>query len=135
MSDINFGAMSEALNDKLDIDLGNVESPLSPIRVVAVQYPTAENGYRWYRKYSDGWIEQGWRQTWNGAWTTCTLPVPMADTNYTCTAGGYRTDGSPYQQMTCFKNYTTTTVEIWSSDDTSSNAAEVRVIVTGLAAQ
>lgn len=102
--------------------------------LVAFQAPSAGNNYTWYRKYASGWIEQGWRQTWSGAWTTVTLPVPMADANYTCTAGGYRTDSSPYQQMTSFRNYTTTTVDMWSSDDTSSNPAEVRVLVVGMAA-
>lgn len=102
--------------------------------LVAFQAPSAGNNYTWYRKYASGWIEQGWRQTWSGAWTTVTLPVPMADANYTCTAGGYRTDSSPYQQTTCFKNYTTTTVDMWSSDDSSSNPAEVRVLVVGMAA-
>ena len=102
--------------------------------LVAFQAPNAGNNYTWYRKYSSGWIEQGWRQTWSGAWTTVTLPVPMADANYTCTAGGSRTDGSPYQQMTCFRNYTTTTVDMWSSDDSSANPSEVRVLVVGMAA-
>ena len=102
--------------------------------LVAFQAPSAGNNYTWYRKYASGWIEQGWRQTWSGAWTTVTLPVPMADANYTCTAGGYRTDGFPYQQTTCFKNYTTTTVDMWSSDDSSANPAEVRVLVVGMAA-
>ena len=102
--------------------------------IVAFQKPTSSNNYTWFRRYASGWIEQGWRQTWSGAWTTCTLPVEMADADYTCLAGGHRTDGTPYQQMTCFRNYTTTTVDMWSSDDTSSNPAEVRVMVVGWAA-
>ena len=141
MSDINIGGITEALNEKLDRDLNNpIDSLAASLLeqgidvIIARQLPTSANGYKWYRKYASGWIEQGWRQTWSGAWTTVTLPVPMADVNYTCTAGGYRTDGSPYQQMTCFKNYTTTTVDMWSSDDTTSNAAEIRVFVCGMAA-
>ena len=27
--------------------------------LVAAQYPSAANGYSWYFKYSDGWVEQG----------------------------------------------------------------------------
>lgn len=146
MADIDFGRMSEALNEKLDRDLGNPNSEpnVAPFiaallnqgvdLVIQTQLPTAANNYTWYRKYASGWVEQGWRKSWNGAWTTVTLPVRMADTNYTCTAGGYRTDSSPYQQMTCFRNYTTTTVDMWSSDDTTSNAAEIRVFVCGMAA-
>lgn len=141
MSDINIGGITEALNEKLDRDLNNpIDSLAASLLeqgidvIIARQLPTAANNYTWYRKYASGWVEQGWRKSWNGAWTTVTLPVPMADVNYTCTAGGYRTDSSPYQQMTCFKNYTTTTVDMWSSDDTTSNAAEIRVFVCGMAA-
>lgn len=136
MSDIDFGAISEALNDKMDRDTNNIESPRLPIFLVDVQYPTEENDWTWYRRYSDNWVEFGFRMTWNGAWTTVTLPVPMRDAfSYTCTAGGYRTDSSPYQQMTCFRNYTSTTVDMWSSDDTTSNAAAVRVYGCGIAAE
>lgn len=40
-----------------------------------------ENGNTWYNLYSDGWIEQG-----GVGKGTITLPVPMADTNYSITA-------------------------------------------------
>ena len=53
--------------------------------LVAVQYPNSANNYTWYRKYSDGWVEQGGYaiagQYNNG--TAITLPVTMANTNYT----------------------------------------------------
>lgn len=48
--------------------------------LVAVQYPSAENGWEWYRKYSDGWVEQG--GVTSGAPASVMLPVEMADTNY-----------------------------------------------------
>ena len=32
-----------------------------PHRCIEFQAPTAENGYTWYRKYADGWVEQGGR--------------------------------------------------------------------------
>lgn len=48
--------------------------------LVASQLPNEANNYTWYRKYSDGWVEQGQQiSTLN---TTLTLPVEMADTNY-----------------------------------------------------
>ena len=31
--------------------------------LVAVQYPSSANNYTWYRKYSDGWVEQGGAQS------------------------------------------------------------------------
>ena len=135
MSDINFGAISEALNEKTDRDLKNVAVGGGADAVIDFQIPTAENSYTWYRKYASGWVECGMQYAWNGAWTTITLPVAMRDANsYTCAAGGSRTDSSPYQQMTCFRNYTATTVDIWSSDDTTSNAASVRIFICGMAA-
>lgn len=32
---------------------------LNAHRVIEFQAPTAENNYTWYRKYADGWVEQG----------------------------------------------------------------------------
>ena len=53
--------------------------------LVEVQYPNADNNYTWCRKWSDGWVEQGGYaiagQYNNG--TVITLPVTMANTNYT----------------------------------------------------
>ena len=135
MAQINVNAFSEALNDKIDRDMRNVDTSSGGDAVIEFQEPTAENNYTWYRKYASKWVECGMQYSWNGGWTTISLPVPMRDANsYTCTAGGYRTDSSPYQQMTCFKNYTATTVDIWSSDDTTSNPASVRIYICGKAA-
>ena len=57
MSDINVGQITEALNDKMDRDAHNVQSPSAV--VVDKQDPSSSNNYTWYRKYSDGWVEQG----------------------------------------------------------------------------
>ena len=78
MSDINVGQISEALNDKMDRDAHNVQSPSAV--VIEKQDPTSANNYTWYRKYSDGWVEQG--GITSGAPATVTLLVEMADTNY-----------------------------------------------------
>ena len=121
----------------LNAELFNGKADVSTVAHVVTEFqePTSANNYTWYRKYADGWIECGMQYSWSGAWTTITLPVAMRDANsYTCTAGGYRTDGSPWQQMTCFMNYTATTVDIWSSDDTTSNPASVRIYICGMAA-
>lgn len=52
--------------------------------VIAFQVPTSGNNYTWYRKYADGWVEQGGLTTGTGSSTyrSVTLPVTMADTNY-----------------------------------------------------
>ncbi len=53
--------------------------------VIESQLPTAENNYTWYRKYKSGWVEQGiQRLTFTTSEQTATLPVTMADTNYSC---------------------------------------------------
>lgn len=80
MSDINIGQISEALNDKMDRDAHNVQSPSAV--VIEKQDPTAENNYTWYRKYSDGWVEQGGQFNNSARSTTINLPVAMANTNY-----------------------------------------------------
>ena len=53
-------------------------------RVIAFQAPTAQNNYTWYRKYADGWVEQGGHYTHNNVegTVTTTLAVEMADTHY-----------------------------------------------------
>lgn len=50
--------------------------------VVAFQAPTAANSYTWYRRYADGWVEQGGQFTNSARSTTINLPITMADTNY-----------------------------------------------------
>lgn len=58
-------------------------SALNAHRVIEFQTPTADNGYTWYRKYADGWVEQGGIATTNGGNATpITLPVEMVDANY-----------------------------------------------------
>lgn len=65
------------------------------VRLVASQSPTSSNNYYWYRKYDNGWVEQGGR--WAGSlsiavgvaqYATVTLPVKMKDANYTATCTG-----------------------------------------------
>lgn len=52
--------------------------------VIEFQTPTADNNYTWYRKYADGWVEQGGIITGVGtSYSAQTMPVEMADTNYT----------------------------------------------------
>ena len=85
MSDINMGAITEALNDKSDRDLRNVDNTAGADAVIEYQVPTAENGYTWYRKYKSGWVEQGGHYNGNitaGNGTQIILPIVMADTHY-----------------------------------------------------
>ena len=83
MSDINVGAITEALNDKMDRDAHNVQFPSDA--VVDSQLPTSDNGYTWYYKFASGFVMQGgWKQKTGGAQTlhSATLPIPMSDVSY-----------------------------------------------------
>ena len=58
MTDINVGAITEALNNK--VDLPTPSTPQDAVDyVVEKQDPTSANSYTWYRKYKSGWVEQG----------------------------------------------------------------------------
>ena len=76
------GINTETLNNKVDRDFGNI--PTGYDIVVDWQKPTAENNYKWYRKYKSGWVEQGGRSvgTLSGNVFSLTLPVPMANQEY-----------------------------------------------------
>lgn len=61
-----------------------IREPIEDLhRCIEFQAPTAENGYTWYRKYADGWVEQGGRGYTNNNNTPrkITLPVQMANAN------------------------------------------------------
>lgn len=92
MADIDFGQLSEALNDKSDRDLRNVDTTAKADAVIDYQEPTAANNYTWYRKYKSGWVEQGGSGVAGNI--TITLPIPMADDHYTATMPGTTTYSS-----------------------------------------
>ena len=76
------GATDQALETCTSV-LSDV-SALNAHRVIEFQVPTAENGYTWYRKYADGWVEQGGvNTTANDTTVTISLPIAMFDNNYT----------------------------------------------------
>lgn len=59
--------------------------------VIDFQAPTAQNNYTWYRKYADGWVEQGGLNhtislNSSGYNNMIDLPITMADTNYSALA-------------------------------------------------
>ena len=54
------------------------------------------SGDNWYRKYSDGWIEQGGLITVTGASRTCNLNIAMTTTNYTVVTTYQGNDGADY---------------------------------------
>lgn len=65
-------------------------------------HETWNNGSNWYRKWSDGWIEQGGRLPHGKAWTwySTNLNTPFTTTTYTIVAGVTVSDGgsAKYQE-------------------------------------
>jgi hypothetical protein len=54
-------------------------------RVIEFQKPTAENNYTWYRKYADGWVEQGGKIVTDST----TFPIAFSqEPTITLAAGG-----------------------------------------------
>lgn len=93
MSEINIGQLSEAINDKADRNLQNVDTTAKADAVIDYQEPTADNDYTWYRKYASGWVEQGGHAAPLYAGQAVSFPVIMNDTNYTYSVQGRR-DGT-----------------------------------------
>ena len=74
------GVTTEVLNTK--VDKGH--------QVVEFQEPTSSNNYTWYRKYADGWVEQGgYTSGGNNTETNISLPVSMRDIYYSLSIAGY----------------------------------------------
>ena len=65
--------LQEALDEKTNLDLSNCTRPYV--------IETYVNGTSWYRVWSDGWCEQGARQTLSDYYTL-NLMKPYKDTNY-----------------------------------------------------
>ena len=102
------GLNAELFNDKVDV--GH--------QVIAFQAPTAGNNYTWYRKYADGWVEQGGlatipsRTNSGSSSTSITFPVSMSDTNYTGQLS-FQSGGAYYSNcMLTIKNRQTTGVDL-----------------------
>ena len=125
MADINVGAITEALNNK--VDLPTPSTPQDAVDyVVEKQDPTSANGYTWYRKYKSGWVEQGghFSSTVTNSFNTITLPVAMRDTNYVAFSSnltGYESGtGSSHayvmEKVASINNLTTTTIGVFSQN-------------------
>lgn len=111
--------------------------------VVDWQVPTAENSYTWYRKYKSGWVEQGGHATSSDTSTPrmVTLPIEMADTNYTLTIGIHRESTTSPGAICVYEATNSRTVQSfgcvgqWASGGSvGRNAYTYNWIVTGYAA-
>lgn len=101
------GITTEEMNNK--VDKGH--------QVVEFQEPTAANNYTWYRKYADGWVEQGGYIANNSTTTTVTLPVPMKYSNYTLVGGLLNGTSSATYEHFNFNTLTTTSFKFLTYDN------------------
>lgn len=115
------GLNASLFNGKADLNLLNTANNVDFI--IERQEPSAENNYTWYRKYKSGWVEQGgFLNGTTSAVNSVTLPIEMADTNYTVNAtlksntvagsGGSWANGNAYSttQIQIIQDYTGTWV-------------------------
>ena len=96
-TDINTGAITEALNNKVDL-VPNI--PQDAVDYVIDYYPKTEeeksqaNG-NWYRIYKSGWIEQGGRFLGTaGVNRIHNFEIPFTSTNYTVLMTSFDTNDS-----------------------------------------
>lgn len=119
MADINFGAITEALNNKVDLPMGDSQDGID--FAVDWQTPTEANGYTWYRKYKSGWVEQGGYSDASSTSITVTLPVGMNNTLYQCLITRRLPDAtSTTAECAYIQTQTATTVKIMKISGTSS---------------
>ena len=115
------GLNAELFNGK--VDTGH--------QVIAFQAPTANNNYTWYRKYADGWVEQGGFTSAISDTGTVTLLIIMSDLSYQIqmTISALRPDGTVFTTDNnwlgnCWTSKTTTgfTVKLWDADSSSARS-------------
>lgn len=88
--------LANTVKTEIEVDIDNVATDLDNKvtkghEVIEFQAPTADNNYTWYRKYADGWVEQGGQYVGIVGVSTgvsITLPVTMTDANYTLNITG-----------------------------------------------
>jgi len=111
--------------------------------VIESQEPTAENGYTWYRLYKSGWVEQGGIKSpiANNSNTQATLPITMANNDYTVTIAQCAARDNYYQAFYtnhgCVLARTTTTVTLSNRRFNGANEYTVDIMwqASGMSAQ
>lgn len=79
------------IEEKLVDELSGMRTDIESMRYLIESY---KNGNNWYRKYSDGWIEQGGINAISSGTTTITLPLSYTDTTFGI-LGTIRVSGDP----------------------------------------
>ena len=86
-----------------------------------------ETSTTWYRKYSDGWVEQGGIVNDVNFYSnsSVTFPVPFRDTNYSLCVGGKNNpynDSSLVSAIFCTKTSNKSSFEIFNYSSVTSTA-------------
>ena len=113
MTDINVGAITEALNDKSDRDLQNVDNTAGADAVIETVSGSTEIYSFYGKKYKSGLVEIYYNLPTKSSYgeQTITLPWTMADTNYVAlsSVGNYTgTNGITYSVIGVYTKTTTT---------------------------
>lgn len=116
---------------------------LNAHKVIEFQIPTASNGYTWYRKYADGWVEQGGRalvpatNASSSSSVTVTLPVPIATPEQATLAYNGMDSTGHYSNCENEASVTTTTVSIgrWNNGNAVAEARYYNWTLSGMSAQ
>lgn len=118
------GVSTEILND------------LNEHKVIAFQAPTSENNYMWYRKYADGWVEQGCAAVKTGGnGVQVTFPVPLNTSNgYNVTLTMVNSDTSDVPYILCYYDQQSTGIKVTSRYANSVVARDFKWMVCGMAA-
>ena len=103
------------------------------VRLVAEQKATSANDYKWYRKYSDGWVEQGGIHHRGSAGDTVNLPIAMSNEYYELQLTAVNSD--PIARYAYANTHTSTYFKCGTADDSSpNNDGDIRWYVCGYAA-
>lgn len=127
---VSWGGITGTLSNQTDLQNALNGKVSTGHEVIDFQAPNAGNNYTWYRKYADGWVEQGGIAVGNPV--TITLPIVMADANYTAVSSP---NGEVSNNWVAFGqyNYSTTGFQIKYNGD-SSSATSICWQVSGMAA-
>lgn len=110
--------------------------------VIAFQVPTSANNYTWYRKYADGWVEQGCLACYlpaqsanTQASVTCSLPITMKSSVYHVDCIRYTDGGNSFEltQTKVTRNTSSCLVYYYSTIATS-DQSQCAIRVEGMAA-
>lgn len=121
--------IANTVKTPVEVDIDNIATELNACyahRVVEFQEPTVDNNYTWYRKYADGWVEQGGQLgITTSAGGTVTLPIQMSNAYYNV----FVQTAFNGTQAVVYSNRTTT------GFDYSGNVGKDSWYVCGMAAQ